>query len=244
MNRIHPSLKASCFAVLSLLSTAVQLTAREILDHKPKPAPKEQLKTTVANCTGAVAAIDLDINNVRARLMTGGDMWWNIGLQTAAYEVPKGTGRSSQFAASCWIGGYDKQQQLKVAAQTYRQDGNDYWPGALDSKGTITTDECANWDRFWKVDKSTINKFIEAAKTGGNLKTAEFDVINGWPAVGNSNVKGATGTNLTLNGSFTYAPFVDLNNNGSYEPENGEYPDIRGDQFIWWVCNDAGNVKN
>ena len=85
-------------------------------------------------------AIDMDINNVRAHLMTGGDMWWNIGEQVAAYEIPKGSGKSSQFAASCWIGGFDKQGQLKVAAQTYRQDGNDYWPGALDVNGKITAD--------------------------------------------------------------------------------------------------------
>lgn len=242
MNIIRKIKFAGALTILGSTLMLHQVSAREILGKvAPKPS---QLKTTAATCQGAVAAIDLDINNVRARLMTGGDMWWNIGLQVAAYEVPKGSGKSSQFAASCWIGGYDKQGQLKVAAQTYRQDGNDYWPGALDNKGTITTEECANWDRFWKVDKSTINKFIELAKTGGNLKTAEFDVINGWPATGNSNVKGATGANLSLNNSFTYAPFVDLNGNGSYEPENGEYPDIRGDQFIWWVCNDAGNVKN
>ncbi len=84
-------------------------------------------------------------------------MWWNIGEQVAEYEIPIGSGKSSQFAASCWIGGYDEQGQLKVAAQTYRQDGNDYWPGALNSSGKITGDTCNLWDKFWKVTKSTIN---------------------------------------------------------------------------------------
>ena len=211
---------------------------------------KEGLKTTITGCQPAIAAIDLDINNVRARLMTGGDMWWNQGLEVAAYEIPRSSGKSSQFAASCWIGGIDLQGQLKVAAQTYRQDGNDYWPGALDLQSAkITSDQCANWDRFWKVEKSTINKFIELAKTGGNVNTAEFDVINGWPAVGNNNddgVIGANGIRITLSATTTYAPFEDLNANGVYEPKNGsksEYPKISGDQFIWWVFNDAGNVK-
>ncbi len=50
-------------------------------------------------------------------------------------------------------------------------------------------------------------------------------------------------TPLSLNSNNTYAPFVDLNGNGIYEPLKGEYPDITGDEFIWWVFNDAGNVK-
>ena len=232
------------FSIVALLGFTAQTGARENI---VAPGHKSQLKTTVTGCQPAIAAIDLDINNVRARLMTGGDMWWNIGLEVAAYEIPKSSGRSSQFAASCWIGGYDKQGQLKVAAQTYRQDGNDYWPGALDANAKITIDDCANWDRFWKVDKSTINLFLEAYKSGGSSAVkgvTAYETIVGWPAKGNNlNTKGANGTPVNLGSVNDYAPFVDLNKNGLYEPLQGEYPQISGDQFIWWVCNDAGNVK-
>lgn len=221
------------------LGLASSVSARE---NVGKRDPKTQLKATAAGCQPAVNAIDLDINNVRARLMTGGDMWWNNGQGNAAYEIPKGSGKHSQFAASCWIGGYDKQGQLKVAAQTYRQDGNDYWPGALDEQGKITSDACKVWDYFWKVDRSTINRFRQAYKTGGDTKASDFDVINEWPATGNANVKG-NGGNITLNPANSYAPFVDINGDGRYQPQEGEYPDIRGDQYVWWVFNDAGNVK-
>ncbi len=231
---------AGVITVLGILGVTTHISARENLvssSHK-----RSQLKTTAAGCIPATSAIDLDINNVRARLMTGGDMWWNIGQGAAAYEVPKGSGKSSQFAASCWIGGYDKQGQLKVAAQTYRQDGNDYWPGALDVNAKITNDVCANWDKQWKVNRSDINTFIQLSKTGGNTSGQLYDVINQWPATGNPNAKGAN-TTLSMNSKYTYAPFKDLNGNGIYEPDKGEYPDIVGDQYIWWVFNDAGNVK-
>ena len=33
------------------------------------------LHKTAAGCDQTTAVIDLDVNNVRARLMTGGDMW-------------------------------------------------------------------------------------------------------------------------------------------------------------------------
>ena len=246
MSRINIRI-ATAITLIGMMGMVVQSGAREdiVTAHH-----REHLKTTAAGCQPATAAIDLDINNVRARLMTGGDMWWNLSTQVAAYEIPKGSGKSSQFAASCWIGGFDKQGQLKVAGQTYRQNGNDYWPGALNSDGKVTSDVCNLWDRFWKVDKATINKFIQNYKTGGDNTGSQFDVIYQWPASGNTSSsphKGAIGsdgtTKLYLNPSFSYAPFVDLNGNGKYEPDQGEYPNITGDEYIWWVFNDAGNVK-
>lgn len=225
--------------ILGILGIVGNISARENVATSHR---KSELKTT-AGCQPATAEIDMDINNVRAHLMTGGDMWWNRGSGIAAYEIPKGSNKSSQFAASCWIGGYDKQGQLKVAAQTYRQNGNDYWPGALDVNGKITAEVCNNWDRFWKIDRATINSFIELSKTGGNTSTSTFDVINQWPATGNSKAIGNNGTALYLNPNNSYAPFADLNGNGIYEPNKGEYPEINGDQYIWWVFNDAGNVK-
>jgi hypothetical protein len=241
-------------AIIAVISMAGNISAKENVQTSHR---KEGLKTTAGNgCKPAGANIDLDINNVRARLMTGGDMWWNLGTSAAAYEIPKNSGKTSQFAASCWIGGYDKQGQLKVAAQTYRQDGNDYWPGALNSLGKISPDTCESWDRFWKVNKSTINQFIQMYKLVGQdivdvNAYPQFAAITQWPASGNKHATGADQiTKLGLNANFSYAPFKDLNGNGIYEPDQGEYPVLESngvqsipDQFIWWVFNDAGNVK-
>src|SRR3954470_22708529 len=96
----------ACFiTILGIVGIVGHTTAREnmVTAHH-----KSALKTAATGCApGSLStAIDLDINNVRAHLMTGGDMWWDIGKAVAAYQVPKGSGKSSQFAASCWIGGY------------------------------------------------------------------------------------------------------------------------------------------
>jgi hypothetical protein len=201
-----------------------------------------QLKTT-ASCRPASAAIDLDINNIRARLMTGGDMWWDNGTSEARYEVPKFSRKNSLFAGSVWIGGYDQQGQLKVAAQTYRQSGNDYWPGPLDDGGNIDAATCNEWDRFWKINRETINKFRELKSWADALNTPDYEVIKQWPARGNQNAIGRNQNPLNIADNKDYAPFEDLDKDNIYEPENGEYPLIDGDQFIWWVFNDKGNVK-
>ncbi|HMX04794.1 MAG TPA: hypothetical protein PKE14_09010, partial [Chitinophagales bacterium] len=76
-----------------------------------------------AGCADATTQIDLDINNVRARLLGAGDFWWDL-QNDAKYEIPKvdpSTGVipvSSSFAGALWIGGIDAGGQLKIAAQT------------------------------------------------------------------------------------------------------------------------------
>jgi len=241
---------AGTLSFMAFLSLGGNVSAKENIKNSGR---LDALKTTATSgCAPAISSIDLDINNVRARLMPGGDMWWNINQGNASYEIPKGSGKHSQFAASCWIGGVDQQGQLKVAAQTYRQDGNDYWPGALNSFGKISADTCLLWDRFWKVDRATINQFIQMYKSGADVTNMSiFASITQWPGSGNTQARGSDQqTRLGLSPNFTYAPFKDLNNNGIYEPKQGEYPVFESngvqslpDQFIWWVFNDAGNVK-
>ena len=91
--------------------------------------------------------------------MAGGDMWWN--LSDARYEIPKDGNKHSMFAGALWIGGVDDGGQLKVAAMTYRQSGNDFWPGPLNTtNATISADECNKWDKHFKLERSEVEEHI------------------------------------------------------------------------------------
>ncbi|RYE24450.1 MAG: hypothetical protein EOP51_07365 [Sphingobacteriales bacterium] len=234
--------------VLSLFASALLFDASARPNVGNKGGIGGQLKTT-AGCRTAEGSIDLDINNVRARLMTGGDMWWDNGTGEARYEVPVGSRKNSLFAGSIWIGGFDVQGQLKVAAQTYRQTGNDYWPGPLDASANIQASECSDWDRFWKINKETINRFRELGDKTAALNESDYQVIKEWPAKGNTNAIGRSLNPLNIPQDKDYAPFVDVDKNGVYSPIGGDYPGVDentplpGDQYIWWVFNDKGNVK-
>ncbi|XZF13575.1 hypothetical protein ACTHGU_17480 [Chitinophagaceae bacterium MMS25-I14] len=243
--------------VMGAALTGVTLVASAMpnvgLDGKLRKVLPDNLRTTAGKCKPATATIDMDVNNIRARLMTGGDMWWDQGVGEARYEVPKGSKKNSLFAGSAWIGGMDPQGNLKVAAQTYRQDGNDYWPGPLEagSKGgdgyTTTASTCSEWDRFWKINKSDLIVFRDLISKGQQA-TVQLDPtyqsIFEWPAKGNQTSYGNSGAPLAeLQNGRDFAPFIDADKDGIYDATKGDYPDIFGDQYIWWVFNDEGNLK-
>ena len=88
-----------------------------------------------ADCAAPTGQFDLALNNVRARIYNGGDMWWDL-QNTPKYEIPINSGKNSLFASSLWIGGVDAGGNLKVAAQTYRQSGVDFFAGPLDNNAS------------------------------------------------------------------------------------------------------------
>ena len=170
----------------------------------------------------------LDINNVSAGISNRSDMHWDIGgTQNAMYEVPKGSGKHTNFASALWIGGLDNGGQLHGGAQTYRQSasgGDHFWPGPLDTiNATIDTATSINYDKIWKVSYTDINNFITAFNSGSVVATP--DMLS-WPAHGLGN------------NSRNLAPFVDYNGDGLYNPNDGDYPKIKGDQTLYFIYND------
>ena len=184
------------------------------------------LKTASTASFGAVNSSNfkyLDLNNVNAGISNRSDMNFG-GTSTATYEVPKGSGKNTNFASALWIGGYDNANQLHGGAQTYRQNGNDFWPGPLDTiTATIDTAVAITYDKIWKVSYTDINTFITAFNSGSIIATP--DMLT-WPAHGTGN--------YTRN----LAPFVDYNGDGIYNPNDGDFPKIKGDQALYFIYND------
>jgi hypothetical protein len=174
----------------------------------------------------------LNINKVSTPILNRGDMFWD--LQNAGYEAPKGSCKKALFASTLWIGGVST-QNLRVAAQTYRQNGNDYFAGPL-RVGSATTDAVTmqQYDRIWRVNRQTIEEF-KTKYAAGKVTDGSYPVpenILSWPAHGDS----AAGFAANL------APFIDANNDGKYNPMDGDYPNIKGDQQLFWIFNDNGGV--
>lgn len=214
---------------------------------------KQSPAKVAETCPVTSSQIDLDINQVRARVLVGGDLWWDPVGQIPYYEVPIGSNKNSLYSGALWIGGIDKSGALKVAAQTYRQQGgNDFWGGPISrdpsygTTGGIQDARCAEFDRFWPITRREVEDFINGGEATKSIRE--------WP--GNGNVS---------NGELPFlAPYFDADNSGTYDYQSGDYPYfllegdypldpgtgtvvcndyLFGDKSIWWVFNDVGNVK-
>jgi len=239
------------------LSLVILLIADSTFASIPEYARGKTGKTkaVTAGCKPPVSSVDLDVNNIRCRILIAGDMWWD--LENARYEVPKVDPNSGQtslnsiFAGALWFGGIDAGGQLKVAALAYRVSyygGDEFYPGPLDADAAIDEGECAFWDYHFKITRAEVDSFLST----GNAS----DAILNWPGYGNTiTIKNTTKT-LTGNTYTNLAPFEDVNGDGIYNPYDGDFPryDVNkqyncktedllfGDQSIWWVFNDKGNV--
>ncbi|MCD6065415.1 MAG: hypothetical protein K0S33_241 [Bacteroidetes bacterium] len=197
--------------------------------------PKKVLYSFQQNQYNAASAISsilpentafLDINEVSAGCNPNSDIHWD-GTKSL-YEVPKGSGSKPTFASAFWIGGYIN-GTLHTAANTYRQTGNDFWPGPINTfTGTADTATAQQFNRVWKVSRLDVENF-KYHFLMGNVQNGTYPIPNNiltWPGDGSQ-----FGEML--------APYFDYNNNFYYDPQNGDYPLIKGDQMLWWVFNDA-----
>lgn len=244
-------LKMALWAGFILISVSIQ--AKEEFNKPKKTHSRSSNKTEAGDCVASTAQFDMFVNNVRARLLTGGDAWWDVS-SLPKYEVPKGSGLHAVFAGSIWITGLDDGGNLKCAAVRYRQNGNDFWPGPLDNTGSTERATCLQYDKHFSIFRSAIDSSQTAYLAKGSA-TQLSDIPRGmlaWPAKGNQYLQtDPTLVGQTYNITENLAPFKDVDGDGLYDPVKGDYPVIPcrggdaiayGDQMVFWVFNDAGNI--
>ncbi len=105
---------------------------------------------------------------------------------------------------------------------------------------------CNNFNRFWEVHRTDIDNFIAAFNTNnGSIPLAAIpNAILQWPGKNNPHFN-----DFQLPANQSLAPFWDNNEDGNYNPLDGDYPVIEAsspcsiaDQMIWWVFNDSPKI--
>ncbi|NCC73218.1 MAG: hypothetical protein EOM06_07440, partial [Sphingobacteriia bacterium] len=166
----------------------------------------------------------LDANQVKCKLIAGGMQFFD-GEYFNSYEVPAGTSLYTIFSKSFWIGGYDQSGELHVAGERYKITGTDFYPGPISD--TISYDENYDiqWFKVWKLNKNEIAFHRENWDQSGY---EPIESISSWPGNGNPE----------LGQNPQSAPYYDWDNDDIYNPYNGDFPLIKGDQAILIICND------
>lgn len=171
----------------------------------------------------------LEINNISAPIRLKGDLFAKDYTKENTLSGEKGNCKSIAFVGALWMGGI-ADGNLYMAAGTYRQRGIDYAVGPLKILNAgITNESKLKYRQAWKLNESTIEDFKMNFNKPGYIIPTE---ILSWPAHGDS-----------VNGfAPNLSPFADVNHNGRYEPQLGDYPLIKGQQEVYWIFNDQATI--
>jgi len=185
--------------------------------------------TLVCSLSIAQNTTILDQNNVGAYLNTNGLFFNNqVNGSGGGYLAPKDSTTSVIYSSAFWFGGTDSNGGLHLAATKYGLN-NDVFCGPISTDYTHADYLDLYEDKFWKITKVEINSHkLNFDQPNYIVPT----IIAEWPANGQSSIEVAN----------DMAPYVDENENGVYDPENGDYPNIRGDMAVYMIMNDDADV--
>ena len=192
------------------------------------------------------ATSQFELNNIRWHQNTDGRMFYSGTDPFIGMEIPINSGIAPMYTSSLWIGGTGPDGNVNFTGQNYCLGGCSYVPGPLKTDGTAQTDDAtiAAFDRFWSVSQSEIDlhlayfNCINDSDCDENIAFPDgYDIPEAfltWPAEGD--VENGYASNL--------APFFDYNDDGTYNPEDGDHPVILGDFSSFCILNgsDPSNI--
>ncbi len=159
-----------------------------------------------------------------------------------ALEYPPNSNKGILYGSNLWMGGIDEWSELRVAAQTFREIGNDFFAGPINDLGTTNQSTCNQYDRFWTTSRTDID-IARTLYVAGNLSEQNIpESVLQWPGRNNPYHSFELPTDKAL------APFFDLNGDGNYNPIEGDLPSLQNgstmyaDQMTWYIYNDVGNA--
>lgn len=153
--------------------------------------------------------------------------FFNNPITTGGYFVPKDSMVSAIYSMSFMAAGEDVNGLLKGAIGHFLN--SDFTPGPFlmnvanySSQSYLEKYQYSLWD----VTKAQIDNHIAHWMDQGYIVPP---AIAEWPGNGDS----GNGESLLL------APFHDVDGDHVYEPQNGDYPVIRGDKAVYTIINDG-----
>jgi hypothetical protein len=168
----------------------------------------------------------LDANNIHPTVSKD-VLFSSMSGTSQGFEAPVGSGVHSIFAANLWISGSNNgvtHSNLRDFGATHLSNSGPV--SDISHTGSLPVSE---WDRVWKVSKHQIDYHLANWNTQGYQPPQE---LLDWPAHG-----------IIIKGEEQFlAPYEDVNHDTLYNPYDGDYPIIKGDQAIYFIYNDGGST--
>ena len=153
-------------------------------------------------------------------------------------EWPKGSGKLAVFQSGIWLAsgrtrapGGDWVDELRTAAAEYTVE---FVPGSIGSAD-------ANSGHIYQIHKKEVEAFLENDWATFQAMTLglPITVVEGSSAFTEDIPKSLPTDDFINWPVHDGAPWKDANDDGDYNPADGDHPDILGDVFHWYVMNDG-----
>lgn len=198
------------------------------------------------DCVVPNAFKTLEGNNISADVQINGTFFRdssNAGFRITTQPNPE---IATIYAEGLWMGGFDYNGDLRVAAGTYTNNThNDYAAGPILFDNGEMTFDCENYNQLWEVFDHEIQQHISDFADDGIISNVIPNIF-GYPGKNNLFFENFHGFSLP-NSQHGLAPFFDNDNDGNYNPTAGDYPlpesvhpEAIPAHLIWGIFNDAG----
>ena len=180
----------------------------------------------------------LNSNNVKVVVSANGVIGYHPSLEKGSW-MPANANAGTIFAACPWISGTNAQGELYLTAQYVDPTYYAWFYGPLTQATTADSAYSESFNHVWNIQQDEINTHVSYFQSLQNGTTATLfpngytipaDFLS-WPAHGD----------VSLGYDFNLAPFHDYNGDGVYNPQDGDYPTICGDECLYLIINDIGN---
>lgn len=208
----------------------------------------------------------MDVNFIKALVVPNGLFFHDstVGfLGGAAFEAYKDSGTFSIYSTSLWYSGVStSDSNYKGAYGTFPK--NYYFsngplsnlnnPGSTPTKrpygaATLLPSVAQQYKKVFVVTKMQVDSF-QAWYNCGLDPTCNQTVNFPGYAIPNAILNWPGNGDISLQQDQFLAPFIDKNSDGLYNPNDGDYPCIKGDKYAFFVMNDvntkipvANNIK-
>ncbi|MEM8585310.1 MAG: T9SS type A sorting domain-containing protein [Bacteroidota bacterium] len=183
---------------------------------------ESQVLDCVENPSGQT--VTLNGNLVSAPVTPGPRNFLNIDDLSIPYTIDvDGRDVSTIFAQNIWLGGTDAAGNILVRDPDYGVSGLEdelIIQGPLNADGIPLAESCGDYNRIWDVRRAEVEFHLADYADNGQIDNP-VDRVVGWPGRGNANFSSIYGFELP---DQDLAPFMDLDEDGIYEPLDGEYP--------------------
>lgn len=149
-----------------------------------------------------------------AKINTRGSLFERDG--NPGFELPRGSNRYGIYSNLFIVGAKKNNSNTFNVYPDQQLFGNQFEIGPRGTNNEVTRSFMVKIAQF-QIDRHR-TLFNDSSYVAP-------ESITKWPAKGDS----------TLGEPSDLAPFIDVNNNGCYDPENGDYPVIKGDEAIYWI---------